>query len=120
VEASEDGSVAHRDEVAHRRSDPEVTEYLNEARYRADHPGGRPIRDHNAVVRELCARRYGATSIVVVEWSDEVGSTLFCIVSPNRYVDLICPHCHHSWTVPREHADKPPACPACSSRVNQS
>jgi hypothetical protein len=39
------------DEVAQRRSDLELTEYQNEKRYRADHPGGRTMRDHNAIVR---------------------------------------------------------------------
>jgi hypothetical protein len=40
------------DEVALRRSDLELTEYHNKDRYRTDHPGGRPLRDHNAIVRE--------------------------------------------------------------------
>jgi hypothetical protein len=37
------------DEVARRRSDVELTEYQNEERYRADCPGGRSMRDHNAI-----------------------------------------------------------------------
>lgn len=40
------------DEVARRRSDVELTEYQNEERYRADHPGDRTMRDHNVIVRE--------------------------------------------------------------------
>jgi hypothetical protein len=38
------------DEVAQRKSD--LTEYQNKARYRADHPAGMTMRDHNAIVRE--------------------------------------------------------------------
>ena len=40
------------DEAAQRRSDLELTEYHNRDRYRTDHPGGRPLPDHNAIVRE--------------------------------------------------------------------
>jgi hypothetical protein len=40
------------DEVAQRGSDLELTEYQNKARYRADHPAGMTMRDHNAIVRE--------------------------------------------------------------------
>ncbi|MEA2260869.1 MAG: hypothetical protein QOJ51_3694, partial [Acidobacteriaceae bacterium] len=40
------------DEVAQRKSDLELTEYQNKARYRADHPAGMTMRDHNAIVRE--------------------------------------------------------------------
>ena len=39
------------DEVAGKRPDLELTEYLTEERYRADHPNGRSMRDHNAIVR---------------------------------------------------------------------
>jgi hypothetical protein len=37
------------DEVAQRKSDLELTEYQNKGRYRADHPAGMTMRDHNAV-----------------------------------------------------------------------
>jgi hypothetical protein len=40
------------DDVEQRRSDLELTEYKNEARYRLDHPGDITMRDHNAIVRE--------------------------------------------------------------------
>jgi hypothetical protein len=40
------------DEVARRKSDLELTEYQNKGRYRADHPVGMTMRDHNAIVRE--------------------------------------------------------------------
>jgi hypothetical protein len=40
------------DEVAQRGSDLELTEYQNIGRYRADHPAGMTMRDHNAIVRE--------------------------------------------------------------------
>jgi hypothetical protein len=40
------------DEVARRKSDLELTEYQNKWRYRADHPAGMTMRDHNAIVRE--------------------------------------------------------------------
>jgi hypothetical protein len=40
------------DEVAHRGSDLELTEYQNKARYRANYPAGMTMRDHNAIVRE--------------------------------------------------------------------
>ncbi len=40
------------DEVTHRVSDLELTEYQSEKRYRADYRQGRPMRDHNAIVRE--------------------------------------------------------------------
>jgi hypothetical protein len=40
------------DEVAQRKSDLELTEYYNKGRYRADHPAGMTMRDHNAIVRE--------------------------------------------------------------------
>jgi hypothetical protein len=40
------------DEVANRGSDLELTEYQNKGRYRADHPAGKTMRDHNAIVRE--------------------------------------------------------------------
>jgi hypothetical protein len=40
------------DEVAQRKSDLELTEYQNKGRYRANHPVGITIRDHNAIVRE--------------------------------------------------------------------
>jgi hypothetical protein len=39
------------DEVAQRKSDLELAEYQNKARYRVDHPAGMTMRDHNAVVR---------------------------------------------------------------------
>jgi hypothetical protein len=40
------------DEIAQRKSDLELTEYQNKVRYRADHPAGMTMRDHNAIVRE--------------------------------------------------------------------
>jgi hypothetical protein len=40
------------DEVAQRKSDLELTEYQNNARYRTDHPAAMTMRDHNAIVRE--------------------------------------------------------------------
>jgi hypothetical protein len=40
------------DEVAQRGSDLELTEYQNKGRYRADHPAGMTMRDHNAIVRD--------------------------------------------------------------------
>jgi hypothetical protein len=40
------------DEVAQRESGLELTEYQNKGRYRADHPAGMTMRDHNATVRE--------------------------------------------------------------------
>jgi hypothetical protein len=44
------------DEVARRKSDLELTEYQNKGRYRADHPVGMTMRDHNAIVREALRR----------------------------------------------------------------
>jgi hypothetical protein len=40
------------DEVVHQRSDMELTEYKNRERYRADHPDGGSMHEHNAIVRE--------------------------------------------------------------------
>ena len=40
------------DEVDQRGSDLELTEDQNKARYRADHPAGMTMRDHNVIVRE--------------------------------------------------------------------
>ena len=37
--------------VAMRRTDLELTEYHDEARYRSDHPGRLLMRDPNAIVR---------------------------------------------------------------------
>jgi hypothetical protein len=47
------------DEVAQRRSDLELTEYQNEARYRVDCPAGRKMLDHNGVVHEAFAEQCG-------------------------------------------------------------
>lgn len=39
------------DEAQRKGSDLHLTEYQIPERYRADHPNGRPMGDHNAIVR---------------------------------------------------------------------
>ena len=41
------------DDVNQRRSEVELTEYKNKERYRADHPDGKSMHEHNAIVREV-------------------------------------------------------------------
>jgi hypothetical protein len=40
------------DEVAQQRSDVELTEYKSKERYRNEHPDGKSMHEHNAIVRE--------------------------------------------------------------------
>ena len=44
---------AHRllDDAIRSGSDLHLTEYMTEARYREDHPQGRPLAEHNAIMR---------------------------------------------------------------------
>ena len=56
------------DEVAQRRSDLELTEYQNEARYRIAHPKGLSMRNHNAIVRAAMREAPSVESSAFEAW----------------------------------------------------